>query len=65
MSLEFHADSLVIIAVSLEECVGRLLMWKEATGEKRLGLKEEKTKVIICRTGLDLLQIPGEFPCPG
>ena len=55
MSLEFHADSLVTIADSLEECVGRLLMWKEAMEEKRW-VNVGKTKVIICGTGLDLLE---------
>ena len=57
------ADDLVIIAESLEECVGRLLTWKEAMEEKGLRVNAGKTKIMICGTGLDLLQSSGEFPC--
>ena len=57
------ADDLVIIAESLEECVGRLLTWKEAMEEKRLRVNAGKTKIMICGRGLDLLQSSGEFPC--
>ena len=46
------ADDLVIIADSLEECVRRLLIWKEAMEKKRLSLNAGKTKVMICGTGL-------------
>ena len=31
---DLYADDLVIIAESLEECVGRLLTWKEAMEKK-------------------------------
>ena len=58
---DLYAVDLVIIAESLEECVRRLLTWKEA--EKGLGLNAGKTKIMICGTGLDLLQSSGEFPC--
>ena len=58
---DLYADDLVFIAESLEECVRRLLTWKEAMEKK--GLNPAKTKIMICGTGLDLLQSSGEFPC--
>ena len=48
--------TLVIIAKSLEECVRRLLIWKEALEEKGLRVNAGKTKIMICGTRLDLLQ---------
>ena len=60
---DLYADDLVIIAESLEECVRRLLVWKEAMEEKGLRVNAGKTKIMICGTGLDLLQSSGEFPC--
>ena len=63
LSREFRANHLVIIAESLEECVRRLLTWKEAMEEKGLRVNAGKTKIMICGTGLDLLQSSGEFPC--
>ena len=60
---DLYADDLVIIAESLEECVRRLLTWKEAMEEKGLRVNSGKTKIMICGTGLDLLQSSGEFPC--
>ena len=60
---DLYADDLVIIAKSLEECVRRLLTWKEAMEEKGLKVNARKTKIMICGTGLDLLQSSGEFPC--
>ena len=72
LSCEFHcgfpredlfADDLVIIAESLEECVRRLLTWKEAMKEKRLRVNAGKVKIMICCTGVDLLQSSVEFPC--
>ena len=60
---DLYADDLVIIAESLEECVRRLLTWKGAMEEKGLRVNVEKTKIMICGTGLDLLQSSGEFPC--
>ena len=53
---DLYADDLVIIAESLEECVRRLLTWKEAMEEKGLRVNAGKTKIMICGTGLDLLQ---------
>ena len=68
---DLYADDLVIIADSLEECVRRLLIWKEAMEKKGLRVNAEKTKVMICGTGLDLLhgtgldllQSSGEYTC--
>ena len=61
---DLYADDLVIIAESLEECVRRLLTWKEANEKKGLRVNAGKTKIMICDMGLDLLQSSGEFPCP-
>ena len=58
-----YADDLVIIAKSLEKFVRRLLIWKEAIKEKTLRVNAGKTKVMICSTGLDMLQSSGVFPC--
>ena len=60
---DLYADDLVIIADSLEECVRRLLKWKETMEKKGLRVNAGKTKVMICGTGLDLLQCSGEYPC--
>jgi hypothetical protein len=60
---DLYADDLVIIAESLEECVSRLLTWKEGMEEKGLRVNARKTKIMICGNGLDLLQNSGEFPC--
>ena len=60
---DLYADDLVIIADSLEECVRRLLIWKEDMEKKGLRVNAGKTKVMICGTGLDLLQSSGEHPC--
>ena len=60
---DLYANDLVIIAESLEECVRRLLTWKEAMEKKGLRVNAGKTKIMICRMGLDLLQSSVEFPC--
>ena len=60
---DLYADELLIIAESLKECVRRLLTWKEAMEKKRLRVNAGKTKIMICGTGLALLQRSGEFPC--
>ena len=60
---DLYSDGLVVIAESLEECVRRLLTWKEAMEKKGLRENAGKTKIMICGTGLDLLQSSGEFPC--
>ena len=58
-----YADDLVIIAELLEECVRRLLTWKEAMEKKGLRVNAGMTKIMMYGTGLDLLQNSGEFPC--
>ena len=50
-----YADGLVIIAHSMEECVRRLLTWKEGMERKGMRVNAGKTKLMICGTGLDLL----------
>ena len=60
---DLYADELVIIAESLEECVRRLLTWKEAMEKKGLRVNAGKTMIMICSMGLDLLQSSGKFPC--
>ena len=59
---DLYGDDLVIIAESLEECVRRLLTWKETMEKKGLRVNAGKTKIMICCTGLDLLQSSGKFP---
>ena len=61
---DLYADDLVIIAESLEECVRKLLTWKEAMEKKGLRINAGKTKIIICCTGLDLLQVQASFHAP-
>ena len=39
------------------------MTWKEAMEMKGLRVNAGKTKIMICGTGLDLLQSSGEFPC--
>ena len=60
---DLYADDLVIISESLEECVRRLLTWKEAMEKKGLRVNAGKIKIMICGMGLDLLQSSGMFPC--
>ena len=60
---DLYADDLVIIADSLEECVRRLLVLKEAMEKKGLRVNAGKTKVMICGTGIYLLQSSGEYTC--
>ena len=60
---DLYGPDLVIIADSLEECVRSLLIWKEAMEKKGLRVNAGKTKVMICGTGLDLLQSSGKYPC--
>ena len=62
VSMTFLSSDLLIIAESLEECVRRLLTWKEAMEKKGLRVNVGKTKIMICGTDLDLLQNSGEFP---
>ena len=58
---DLYADDLVIIAESLEECVRRLLTWKETMEKKRLRVNAGKTKIMICCTGRDGTGPPAEF----
>ena len=60
---EDYADDLVINAESLKECVRRLLTWKKAMEKKGLRVNAGKMKIMICSTGLDLLQNSGELRC--
>ena len=60
---DLYADDLVIIADSMDECVERLLTWKEAMERKGLRVNASKTKIMICGTGLNQLQDSGNFPC--
>ena len=60
---DLYADDLVVIAESLEECVRRLLTWKEAMEKKGLRVNAGKTKIMIYGTRLDLLQSSGKFSC--
>ena len=46
-----YADDLVIIAESLEECVRRLLKWKEAMEKKGLKCRKDKDYDLLYRTG--------------
>ena len=39
------------------------MTWKEAMEKKGLRVNAGKTKIMICGTGLDLLQSSGQFPC--
>ena len=48
---DIYTDDLVIIADSLEECVRRLLIWKEAMEKKGLRVNAGKTKVMWYRPG--------------
>ena len=59
---DLYAYGLVIIEHSMEECVRRLLTWKEGMERKGVRVNIEKTKLMICGTGLNLLQSSGEFP---
>lgn len=53
---------LVIIADSMEECVHRLLVWKEGIQKKGLRVNMGKSKIMIGGTNLDILQSLGRVP---
>ena len=69
--VESHAEGggglctgdVVVMAASVEECVRGLLAWRGAVGEKGLRVGAGRAKIMICSTGLDLLQGLGGFPC--
>ena len=58
---DLYADDLVIMAESLKECVRRLLTWKEAMEKRGLRVNAGKTKIMICGTRVDLLQVQVSF----
>ena len=60
---DLYADDLIIIADSMDECVSRLLIWKEGLERKGLRVTAKKTKVMICSDGLDTLPKSGKYPC--
>ena len=47
---DLHIDDHVIIADSLEECIRRLLIWKEDVEKKRLRVNAGNAKVTTCGT---------------
>ena len=47
---DLYADGLVSIADSMEECLRRLLTWKEGMERKGLRVNVGKTKIMICGT---------------
>ena len=60
---DLYADDLVVVADTMEECVTRLLAWKDGMEKKGLRVNAAKTKVMICGAGLDTLRKSGKFPC--
>ena len=60
---DLYADDIIISAESLEKCVRRLLTWKEAKEKKGMRVNAGKMKIMICSTGLNLLQSSGKFQC--
>ena len=58
-----YADDLVIIADSLEECVARLMTWKEKMEQKGFRVNMKKTKFLVSGDGLGVLKKEGRFPC--
>ncbi|XP_048759426.2 uncharacterized protein LOC125668999 [Ostrea edulis] len=62
-SEDLYADDLVIIADSLDDCVKRLLTWKEAMERKGLRVNEGKAKIMICGKGFDQIRDSGSSPC--
>ena len=61
---DLYADDLVIIAESLEECVRRLLTWKEAMEKKGLRVNAGKTKIMICGTSWSSCRVQASFHGP-
>ena len=58
-----YADDMVIITESLEELQEKLIHWKTNLEGKGLWVNFGKTKVLISRLGLDVLQKPNKGPC--
>ena len=59
----FFADDLVIIADSLDKCVDRVKVWKEAMEAKGLRVNMNKTVLMASGHHLDVLQDSGKYPC--
>ena len=59
----FFADDLVIIATSLEECVGRVKAWKERLESRGLHVNMGKIKFMASGLDLDVLRDSGKYPC--
>ena len=60
---DLYADDLVIIAESLEECVRRLLTWKEAMEKKGLRVNAGKT-IMICGRAWTFCRVQESFHAP-
>ena len=58
---DLYADDLVIIAESFEECVRRLLTWKEAMEKKGLRVNAGKTNIMKVQVGPDKLEVVASF----
>ena len=60
-----YAFYLVTIADLLEECIRWALGMKRSHGKEGVEDKcrKDKINVMMCCTGLDLLQSSGEYPC--
>ena len=59
---ELYADDLVIIAESLQECVERLQIWRNAMEEKGLRVNAGKTKIMICGEVWVFWKLQDDFP---
>ena len=59
---DLYVDDLFIIAELLRNVSGAFDM-ERSNGEERTESNAGKMKIMICGTGLDLLQSSGEFPC--
>ena len=58
-----YADDLAITAVTLEELLERLVLWKSGLEAKGFRVNMGKTKVMVSGLGLDTLQKSGKDPC--
>ena len=59
----FFADDLVIIAESLQECIDRVLIWREKMEAKGLRVNMVKTMFMASGVDLDALTDSSKFPC--
>ena len=58
---DLYVDDLVIIAESLEECIRRLLTWKEAMEKKGLRVNAGKTKIMRVQASFHVLSVTLEW----